>query len=79
MSKKNKVTAITVAAREASLAGRRVLAMQKEAAAVDKEETDRRSRSLQLVSSKEGLSALIRCGRVTVQIEGDEFAVSSHN
>ena len=32
--------------------------------------------SSRLVSSKDQLSALIRCGGTTIQIEGDEFAVS---
>jgi hypothetical protein len=33
-------------------------------------------RSLRLVSAQGQLSALIKCGGTTIQIEGDEFAVS---
>jgi hypothetical protein len=33
-------------------------------------------RSLRLVSSEGQLSALIRCGGTTIEIQGDDFAVS---
>jgi hypothetical protein len=48
------------------------------AAEVHAAETERRAeRSLQLVSSIGQLSALIKVGKTTVQIEGDSFAVST--
>jgi len=70
---KSNVPAIT---REAGLAARALNRLEKEAATVHAAETERRERGLQLVSSKSGLSALIRSGKVTIQVEGDEFAVS---
>ncbi|HEY8008462.1 MAG TPA: hypothetical protein VIE66_17080 [Methylocella sp.] len=38
--------------------------------------TGNAGRSLRMVSSEGQLSALIRCGGTTIQIEGDDFAVS---
>ena len=75
------VIAVTEAARAAgqvanNLAGR-VLALHKEAKRIDEAEVSRRARSLQLVSSKGGFSALIKAGKTTIQIEGDDFAVTS--
>lgn len=74
------VVAVTEAAGQAgkiasNLAGR-VLAMQTEAKRINAQEIERRARSLQFVSSKENFSALIKAGRTTIQIEGDDFAVT---
>lgn len=77
MTKHKNVPAITEAARAASLVGRQVAAMQKEARRIDAAEIDRSNGSLQLVVSADHISAMIRRGKVTVQIEDDEFAVTS--
>ena len=70
---KSNVPAVT---REAGLAARALSRLEKEAATVHAAETERRERGLQLVSSKSGLSALIRQGRITIQVEDDAFSVS---
>lgn len=74
------VVAVTDAARNAAriasnLAGR-VLALQAEAKRIDASETERRARSLQLVSSKGVTSILIKTGKTAIQIEGDDFALT---
>jgi hypothetical protein len=60
----------------AGLAARSIARLEKTAAAVHAAESERRERALQLVSTKGGFSALIRHGKTTIQIEGDDFAVS---
>jgi len=73
MSKSKEVSTITKAA---GLAGKTIARMEACAELVHAEETKRRS--LQLVSSGEQFSALIRHGKTTLQFEGDSFAVT-HN
>ena len=73
MSKSKEVSTITKAA---GLAGKTIARMEARAEEVLAEETKRRS--LQLVSSGEQFSALIRHGKTTFQFEGDAFAVT-HN
>jgi uncharacterized membrane protein YoaK (UPF0700 family) len=80
MSKTTKasVPAITEAAKSASLAVLAFARLEKAAAEVHAAETERPAeRSLQLVSTSGQLSALIKVGKTTVQIEGDSFAVST--
>jgi hypothetical protein len=60
----------------AGLAARSLARLENEAQRVHAGEAERRERGLQLVSTKTGLSALIRHGKVTIQIEGDDFAVT---
>lgn len=75
---KSNVPAITEAAREASLATKAFARLERAAEAVHATENEKRSdRTLQLVSTAGQLSALIRVGKTTVQIEGDSFAVST--
>jgi hypothetical protein len=74
------VATVTEAARQAgkiaaNLAGR-VLALQIEARRIDAEEAERRNRSFQLVSTRESASALIKIGKTTIQVEGDDFAIT---
>jgi hypothetical protein len=59
----------------ASMAGRAMARLETEAERIAAA-TGAAGRSLRLVSSEGQLSALIRCGGTTIQIEGDEFAVS---
>jgi len=61
--------------RAATMAGRAMARLEGEAERIAAA-TGATGRSLRLVSSKDQLSALIRCGGTTIQIEGDEFAVS---
>ena len=77
-------TAVTVAEatceldgirKAASMAGRAMARLESEAERIAAS-TGAMGRSLRLVSSEGQLSALIRCGGTTIQIEGDEFAVS---
>jgi hypothetical protein len=77
-------TAVTVAQskheldgirRAATMAGRAMARLETEAERIAAA-TGAAGRSLRLVSSEGQLSALIRCGGTTIQIEGDEFAVS---
>lgn len=76
MSKKANVPALKAAV---SLAARQIAAMERNAREVHEDETERRERRLQLVSSPAGLSALIKNDRFVVQIEGDSFAVTSRD
>ena len=59
----------------ATMAGRAMARLEGEAERIAAA-TGGTGRSLRLVSSEGQLSALIRCGSTTIQIEGDEFAVS---
>ena len=82
MKSKQKAVTVAEASREldgirkaASMAGRAMARPEGEAERIAAA-TGNAGRSLRLVSSKDQLSALIRCGGTTIQIEGDEFAVS---
>jgi hypothetical protein len=82
MGNKQKAVTIAEASRElagirkaASMAGRAMARLESEAERIAASTGDM-GRSLRLVASKDQLSALIRCGGTTIQIEGDEFAVS---
>jgi hypothetical protein len=82
MGNKQKAVTIAEATREldgirkaATMAGRAMARLEGEAERIAAT-TGATGRSLRLVSSKDQLSALIRCGGTTIQIEGDEFAVS---
>jgi hypothetical protein len=59
----------------ATMAGRDMARLEGEAERIAAA-TGATGRSLRMVASEGGLSALIRCGGTTIQIEGDEFAVS---
>ena len=80
----NKQKAVTVAEATRELDGiRKAATMARRAMARLEGEAERiaaatrnTGRSLRLVSSKDQLSALIRCGGTTIQIEGDGFAAS---
>jgi hypothetical protein len=72
----NMTKAVSTITKAASLAGRAIARLEAEAETIHAAETDRRERGLKLVSTKDGLSALIRHGKVTIQIEGDDFAVT---
>ena len=83
---KHKNLAVTNAAHQAAqialpgLAGRRVAALEAEGARIAAEiAANGTQRSLQLVSAKDGFSALIKHGNKTFQFEGDSFAVSTHD
>lgn len=73
MSKSKEVSTITKAA---GLAAKTIERMERHAELIRAEEI--KPRSLQLVSSGEHFSALIRHGKTTLQFEGDAFAVT-HN
>lgn len=73
MSKSKEVSTVTKAA---GLAGKAIARMEAQAEEVLAEGA--KQRSLQLVSSGEQFSALIRHGKTTLQFEGDSFAVT-HN
>jgi hypothetical protein len=61
-----------------SLASRAIARLEAAAASINESEATRRDRTLQLISTKDRpFSALIRHGRTTIQIEGDDFAVST--
>jgi hypothetical protein len=82
MGNKQKAVTVAEATREldgirkaASMAGRAMQRLETEAERIAAA-TGAAGRSLRLVSSEGQLSALIRSGSVTIQIEGDEFAVS---
>ena len=82
MGNKQKAVTIAEATREldgirkaATMAGRAMARLEGEAERIAAA-TGNTGRSLRLVSSEGQLSALIRCGGTTIQIEGDEFAVS---
>jgi hypothetical protein len=67
--------AVSTITKAASLAGRAIARLEAEAQAVHTAETERR-RSLHLVSTRDQVSALIRVGKLTIQVEGDDFAVT---
>jgi hypothetical protein len=71
MSKHKQLPAITAAA---GLAGKAIARLETEARAVHSAESARR---LQLVSAGGTFSALIKHGKTTIQIEGNDFAVST--
>lgn len=73
MSRKTSL-AVTEAA---SLAGRAIARLEEAAAKIHATETERRDRSLQLVSQSGQLNIVIRQGKTLVQIQGDDFAVST--
>lgn len=73
MTKSKEVSTITKAA---GLAGKTIARMEARAEEVLAEAT--KQRSLQLVSSGEQFTALIRHGKTTFQFEGESFAVT-HN
>jgi len=73
MTKSKEVSTITKAA---GMAAKNLERMEACAKLVLDEETKRRS--LQLVSTGEQFTALIRHGKTTLQFEGDAFAVT-HN
>jgi hypothetical protein len=75
---KHKNVAITEAARNASLAGRALMALETEGARIASE-LNGQNRSLQLVSTGKSFSALIKHGNTTMQFEGDSFAVTTHD
>ena len=82
MGKQKAVVTVAEAAREldgirkaASMAGRAMARLETEAERIATS-TGNAGRSLRMVSSEGHLSALIRCGGTTIQIEGDDFAVS---
>jgi hypothetical protein len=74
MQKTKEAATITAAA---SLAARSIARLEAAAAQVHTAESERRARRLQLVSSEQGLSALIRPDGVTIQIENGAFAVTT--
>jgi hypothetical protein len=77
MAGKNKKSAnIPAVTQAAGLAARSIARLEAEASSVHAAESEKRERALQLVSTKSGFSALIRHGKTTIQIEGDDFAVS---
>ncbi len=59
----------------ASMAGRAMARLESEAERIAVT-TGATGRSLRLVAAEGQFSALIRCGGKTIQIEGDDFAVS---
>jgi len=67
------VPAITQAA---GLAGRAIARLEAAAEAVHQSETARRERGLQLISTKDTFSAVIRHGKTLVEISGSDFAIS---
>jgi hypothetical protein len=82
MGKQKAVVTVAEAARQldgirkvASMAGCAMARLETEAERIATS-TGNAGRSLRLVSSEGQLSALIRCGGTTIQIEGDDFAVS---
>jgi hypothetical protein len=68
--------AVLTITKAASFAGRAIARLEAEAQAVHTAETERRDRSLHLVSTRDQVSALIRVGKLTIQVEGDDFAVT---
>ena len=66
------VPAITKAA---GLAGRALARLEAEATAIHASEAGHHERGLQLVSTKDTFSAVIRHGRTLVEISGSDFAV----
>jgi hypothetical protein len=73
MAKQEKAIAVTQAA---GLAARAIARLEATAAEVHEAESTRRERGLKVVSTKGGFSALITHGQTTIQIEGDDFALS---
>lgn len=73
MSKHKNVPAIT---QSASLASRTLARLETAARAVHESETAKRERSMQLVSSRDGFSAVIRHGKTLIEIAGEDFAVT---
>jgi hypothetical protein len=67
---KSTVPAVTNAA---GLAARAIARLESAAAEVHAEATNRRG--FQAVSSKDGFSAVIRHGKVLIEVQGDEFAI----
>lgn len=70
MAKGKTIQAVTVAA---GLAGKALARLETEARAVHSSESARR---LQLVSTKDAFSALIKNGGTTIEISGSDFAIT---
>jgi hypothetical protein len=70
---KSTIPAVTKAA---GLASRALIRLEDAAKAALKDADAKDTRSLQLVQSNAGFSALIKSGRTTIQIENGDFAVS---
>ena len=75
MTKPTSKPTVPAVTQAAGLAARAMARLEGEAERIAAA-TGNTGRSLRLVSSEGQLSALIRCGGTTIQIEGDEFAVS---
>ena len=77
MATKANVPAITKAA---SLAAKQFARLEAEAQSVQNSEIERRERSLRLISSGSGgFSALIKHGKMAIQIEGNDFAITTQD
>jgi hypothetical protein len=61
--------------RAVGLAGRAIARLEDAAAKAMRDAESKDARSLRLVSQPGALHALIKSGKVTIQIEGDSFAV----
>ena len=70
---KHKELAIT---QHASLAAKALSRLETAAREVHESETAKRDRNLQLISTKDQFSAIIRHGKTIVEISGSDFAVT---
>jgi hypothetical protein len=70
------VSAIT---QTTSLAAIQFAALEQDTKAVEASEFKRRERSLRLISSGNGFSALIKRGKMAIQTEGKDFAITTQN
>jgi hypothetical protein len=74
--KKATKTEVATITKVASLASKALARLEKVAAEVHESETTRRDRSLQMVSTRDGFSAVIRHGKTMIEIAGDDLAVT---
>jgi hypothetical protein len=69
-------TSVPAIAQSASLAARALARLESEASIVHASETERRERSLQMVSTKDAFSAVIRHGSTLIEISDEDFAIT---
>lgn len=69
-------TSLPAIAQSPSLAACALARLESEASIVHASETERRERALQMVSTKDAFSAVIRHGSALIEISGEDFAIT---
>lgn len=73
---KHKTSSLPAVTAAAKVASRQLSALNRAAEAIHGKAYENPARSLHIVSTKDGIEALIRTGKLTVQVQNGDFAVS---